>query len=102
VAHRRKLLGKNDAVRVVDNPDESRYEIYDDDKLAGFSSYRLVGDRIVFLHTEVDPAFEGRGVGGALVRAELEDARRRGLPVIVRCPFIARFIREHPEYAPTA
>ena len=90
-------------MRVVDDPAESRYEIYDDDdKLAGFSTYRLAGDRIVFIHTEIDPAFEGHGVGSALARGALDDARRRGLTVIARCPFIARFIREHPEYAQTS
>jgi predicted GNAT family acetyltransferase len=89
-------------VRVVDNPAESRYEIYEDDKLAGFSTYRLVGDRIVFLHTEIDPAYAGHGLGSALARGALDDARRRGLTVIARCPFIARFIREHPEYAQTS
>jgi len=89
-------------MRVVDNPSESRYEIYEDDKLAGFSTYRLVGNRIVFLHTEIDPAFEGHGLGSALARGALDDARERGLTVIARCPFIARFIREHPEYAQTS
>ena len=89
-------------MRVVDNPSESRYEIYEDDKLAGFSTYRLVGNRIVFLHTEIDPAYEGHGLGSALARGALDDARRRGLTVIARCPFIARFIREHPEYAQTS
>jgi predicted GNAT family acetyltransferase len=89
-------------MRVVDNPEESRYEIYVDDTRAGFTTYRIVGDRIVFLHTEIDSAFEGRGLGHDLVRGALDDAQRRGLTIVARCPFVARFIREHPEYARTS
>jgi uncharacterized protein len=63
-----------------------------------FAAYLRHGREIVFTHTEVPPALEGRGVGSRLARAALDDARRHGLTVIPRCPFIAAFIRRHPEY----
>jgi predicted GNAT family acetyltransferase len=31
--------------------------------------------------------------------AALDDARERGLEVVPLCPFIARYIQRHPEYA---
>src|SRR5947209_3158015 len=87
------------AVRVVDNPSRHRYEAYLDDQLAGFGVYRLEPGGIVFLHTEVDPKFEGHGVGSQLAAAALDDARGRGLAVTPRCPFFAEYIRRHPDYA---
>jgi uncharacterized protein len=86
-------------VEVTDNPSESRFEARLDGELAGIAVYELHPDRIVFLHTEVDDAFEGRGVGSALARTALDDVRGRGgLAVVPRCPFIAGWIEKHPDY----
>ena len=88
-----------DAVVVTDAPEQSRYEARLDGQLAGFAAYRLRGERIVLTHTEVDPAYEGKGVGTALARVVLDDIRRRGVIAVVQCPFISAYIRRHPEYA---
>jgi predicted GNAT family acetyltransferase len=50
------------------------------------------------VHTEIEPAFDGRGLGGQLARAALDDVRRRGVRAVARCPFIAGYIERHPEY----
>lgn len=89
----------SDAVRVADNPSESRYEAHVEGRLAGVAAYRLAGQVITFTHTVVEPEFDGRGVGGSLARAALDDARARGLGVVPRCPFIARWIGRHDDYA---
>jgi predicted GNAT family acetyltransferase len=68
------------------------------DKVAGFSEYRRVRGRLIFFHTEVDPAFEGRGIGGRLAAGALDDVRARGLTFTVKCPFIAAYLKRHPEY----
>jgi len=63
-----------------------------------FVSYRR-GETAIFLdHAEVPPEFEGRGIGSALVRATLEAVRGEGRKVVARCPFIAAYIRRHPEF----
>jgi predicted GNAT family acetyltransferase len=82
------------------NPAQHRYEAHLDGELAGFADYELRGDDlIVFTHTEVDDAFEGRGVGGALARFALDDVRAEGTRrVVPRCPFIKSWIEKHPEY----
>ena len=54
---------------VRDNPNTNRYEIHEDEELAGFSEYKLSPGRIAFTHTEVDPAFNGRGLARVLVIA---------------------------------
>jgi predicted GNAT family acetyltransferase len=92
------MNGKGDAVDVVDNEAEHRYEARVDGQLAVLT-YRRSGDRITFIHTGVPAALEGRGIAGTLARVALEDARAAGLAVIPRCPYIAAYIRRHPEYA---
>lgn len=84
-------------IRVVDSPDARRYEAYLGESLAAFADYRLTPGRITFIHTAVGPAFEGRGIGSALVQGALADARARGLSVIPICPFFKAYIRRHPE-----
>ncbi len=85
-------------VEVLDRPAQERFVITVDGEPAGLATYRLRGDVITFIHTEVAPAFGGRGLGARLAAEALDDVRRRGLRVVPRCPFIARFIREHAGY----
>jgi uncharacterized protein len=86
--------------RIVDNPQRSRFEVYtDDEALAGFAEYRRDAARIVFTHTEIDPAFEGQGLGSRLAAGALDAVRGRQLKVVAQCPFIARYLARHQEYA---
>ena len=85
-------------VEVSDNVKEQRYEATLDGELAGFTAYRRHPGVITFVHTEVDGAFEGRGVASTLVSEALADARRRGLDVLPVCPFVNAYIEKHPEY----
>jgi predicted GNAT family acetyltransferase len=86
------------AVSIRDVPDESRYVMELDREPAGFAEYRLRPGAIVFMHTVVDPAFEGRGLGSRIAKFVLDDARRRGLAVVPACPFIRSYIESHPDY----
>jgi predicted GNAT family acetyltransferase len=86
-------------VDVTNNPDRNRYEaVVDTATVAGFVDYQETSELVVLTHTEVDPAHEGRGVGGALARAALDDIRERRLKALVICPFIIGWLRNHPEY----
>jgi uncharacterized protein len=80
---------------VRDDPAKERFEVYAYGALAGFSQYSLQGSRITIFHTEVEPGFEGHGVGSALARGALDEVRERGLELIPTCPFIAGYIRGH-------
>ncbi len=84
---------------VRDAPEAGRYELLVSGQLAGLATYTLSGDTMTIPHAEVQPAFEGRGLGARLARFALDDVRRRGLRVVPRCPFIAAYIKRHPEYA---
>lgn len=88
-----------ESIVVRDNPNAQRFEAWLGEHLAGFAEYRLVRDRIIFTHTEVTGEFEGRGVGSALARGALDNSRSRGRAIRVLCPFIAAWVRRHPDYA---
>ena len=88
------------SVTVRDDRERNRFEAVDESGVvAGFAAYRRSPKRIVFTHTVVDDAFEGRGVGSTLVRAALDAAREEGLTVVPRCPFVRAYIEKHPDYA---
>ncbi|KFK85346.1 acetyltransferase [Streptomyces sp. JS01] len=88
------------AVEVNDVPGANRYEAYVDgeSKAAGIAQYIRTAELVAFVHTEVEPAYEGRGVGSALARAALDDARAANLRVLATCPFFAGWIARHPDY----
>jgi len=84
---------------VTDAEDRNRFEAHDaDGVLAGFLEYSRTDDLVIYPHTQVESAFEGKGVGGALAQVALDDARARGLQVLATCPFVAGWLVRHPEY----
>jgi uncharacterized protein len=84
--------------RVVDNPDELQYELWLGQTRAGFLAYRREPGTVVLIHTDVDPAYEGQGLGSRLVAGAIADVRSRGLKLVPLCPFVARYLRRHPEH----
>ena len=83
---------------VVDVPEKSRYELHVGGDLAGVVVYQRHGDVIELVHTEIEAAFEGQGLGGRIAAGVLDDVRRRALRVKATCPFIAGWIARHPDY----
>ena len=74
------------------------YEITVDGRHAGLTAFEEEPGVVVFTHTEIDDAFEGRGVGSELARGALDDVRARGLRVKPVCSFIRGWIERHPDY----
>lgn len=85
-------------VAVRNNTDARRYEITVGEEMAGYAEY-VMGEQIVFPHTVIDTAFEGRGLAGQLVSAALDDARTLNKTVVATCSFVAGYIERHPDYA---
>ena len=85
---------------VTDHADKGRFEAHQGVVLVGFAEYQLTDDLYVFTHTQVDPAHEGKGVGGALARGALDRVREEGTrKVLAVCPFIESWMARHPDYA---
>ena len=93
----------SDQIQVVHDPAQQRFAVSVDGELAGFAEYRSRsgGTRRDFTHTEIDPAYAGQGLGGTLVSAALEQTRAEGLTIIPHCPFVAAWLRRHPDFAGT-
>jgi predicted GNAT family acetyltransferase len=83
---------------VADNPTAHRFEITVDGKVAGFAAYTRDGSTVSFTHTEIDPSYEGKGLGSALARGALDATRAQGQAVLPFCPFIRGYLERHPEY----
>ena len=94
------LRAQSDAMAptVTDVSDRRRFEIAVDGAVLGFAEYRRRPGVISFIHTEIDPAHKGEGLGTLLVKAALDTARAEGLAVLPYCPFVRGFIDRHREY----
>lgn len=82
---------------VTNNEKEQRFEILEGDHL-GYLEYRFYKNNIAMMHTFVPDELEGRGIASALAHYALEWAREHQKPVIVYCPFVAAYLKRHPEY----
>lgn len=86
----------DDTLTVTRNDTAGRYEIHVGDVIGGFTEFEVDDrGRLVMPHTEVDPAFKGRGLGGELVSRALADVAARGETVVPLCPFVRRYLREN-------
>lgn len=84
---------------VVDNAAELRYELRLGDEVVGEIRYATEPGLVFLIHTEVAESMEGKGLGAVLVEGALDDVRARSLRVVPVCPFVAAYVRRHPEYA---
>ncbi len=82
---------------IRNNERQSQFETTIDGH-TGYIAYDLEEpDRIVFTHTLVPPELEGRGIASAIAQHALDDARAKHLKVVPQCPYVASFIKRHPE-----
>jgi uncharacterized protein len=94
---RRRLGGVE--ITVVDNEQTHRFEARTPDgEVAGFVAYLARPGYLVLVHTEVKVEYDGQGIGGALVRQVLDQIRERDLKLVPQCPFVAAYLRRHPDY----
>jgi predicted GNAT family acetyltransferase len=90
--------GPDTEPRVVDDRDAHRYELWVGGELAGTISYAASRNAVALIHTEVDPAFAGRGLGARIVAGALDDLEARGLRLVPVCPFVRDYLSDHREF----
>ncbi|MEH2508866.1 putative GNAT family acetyltransferase [Nitrobacteraceae bacterium AZCC 1564] len=83
---------------VQNNTAKQRYQLEVEGHIAA-TYYKLSGNVITFIHTEVPKELEGKGIGSRLVKGALDQVRADGLKVVAQCPFVKAYIGKHPEYA---
>jgi predicted GNAT family acetyltransferase len=85
---------------VVQDAAMKRFELLVDGEQLGLADYQLRDGTIVFTHTEIDPAHREHGLGAELVRGALNLVRAEtDYRVVARCPFMAGWIDDNPDYA---
>ena len=82
---------------VINNDKEQRFEIHESDKVA-FLEYRFYKKDIALMHTLVPDALSGKGLASSLAHHALEWAKEHNIRVIVYCPFVAAYLKRHPEH----
>lgn len=82
---------------IIDNQPERQFELHADGDVSVLT-YRISGDRMRLIHTEVPRAQRGRGYADMLAHAALERAQREHRRVIPLCPFVKAYLDRHPEY----
>jgi predicted GNAT family acetyltransferase len=85
-------------ISVVHAPSETRFEAHVEGSLCVLD-YRLQDRRMIIPSVRVPTAVEGRGIASALTRAALDWARAQALQVEPLCPYVAAWLRRHPDYA---
>lgn len=78
---------------------EHSYRIFVDGRRAGLTAFHDHGDQRVFYHTEIDDAYADQGLAAVLVGRALADVRASGKRFVAICPYVALFVKRHPEFA---
>ena len=86
-----------ETLNIINNEQRQQFQLEIEGELASLE-YRLHDGQIVLMHTEVPAALGGRGIGTALAEYALKHAKAHDLPVKVYCPFVAAYLKRHPEY----
>jgi predicted GNAT family acetyltransferase len=63
-----------------------------------FIEYKLSGDRLFLIHTEVPHELEGKGVGAAIVLKAFQYAKDNGYKIVPLCPFVQTYLKRHNEW----
>ena len=90
-----------DDLELINNEEgpRKRFELHIGDQIA-FIDYIINKQGVIYLtHTEVPVALEGQGVGSAIVSKVLEHIRSEELKMAPLCPFVAVYLKRHPEAA---
>ena len=82
---------------LIDNESAKRYEFHIDGFIAQIE-YIKAQDKIYLTHTEVPTELEGKGIASALAKKVLEDVEAKKLTLVPMCPFVAMYIKRHPEW----
>ncbi|MFT4858046.1 MAG: putative GNAT family acetyltransferase [Planctomycetota bacterium] len=83
--------------QLIDNEKAKQYEFHIEGVITKIE-YIKAQSKIYLTHTEVPKKLEGRGIGSSLVKMALEDIKKKELILVPLCPFVALYIKRHPEW----
>jgi len=83
---------------IVNNKKLFRFEILLPDGEYAILEYRWLKGSMVLMHTLVPVAARGKGIASMLIKYVLDYAKAQHFKIIVYCPFVAKYMKAHPEY----
>jgi predicted GNAT family acetyltransferase len=87
-----------DEAQVVDDKEQSRYEVHLDGETVAVAAYVKQPGLVSFTHTETFDGHKGQGHAGRMIDQALRDARDESLEVVPFCWFVAEYIGAHKEF----
>ena len=78
--------------------EDGKYTIAVEGKKVGLADFADRGDQRVFYHTEIDPAYGGRGLASILIEQALNEARDEGKRIVPVCSMVGTVLKKHPEF----
>lgn len=87
----------NNDFEVVNNKERMRFEVNLNGEFA-FIEYKWYKGDIAFMHSVVPEGFGGKGIGSKMARAGLDYANEENFKIMLYCPFVSKFVKEHEEY----
>jgi len=85
--------------QVTDNPVKRRFEMAIAEDAIAAAYYRVDDGCVILIHTEVPTEFAGQGLATRLATSVFDLIRQSGRKAVLKCPFMARFFKDHPGYA---
>lgn len=82
---------------VIHNENHNRFEVNLGNDQAVLI-YSVKAGLFLLLHTEVPPAYEGKGIAGKMAKTALEYAEKEGFKVRSYCTYTTRYLERHAEY----
>ncbi len=82
---------------VTQNETDFRFEVSTLDGMA-YVDYRWSGEILNLLYIFVPDSFRGKGISSVLLEHVLNYAIEKKVKIKVFCPYIAKYIRMHPEH----
>lgn len=82
-----------------DGPTRGRYVTVVNGQEAELTYSRMNDHAVIADHTGVPDDLAGHGVGSALVRALIDDARQNNFKIVPLCPFVRAQYARHPEWS---
>lgn len=86
-----------DKIDIINNTEQQQFEVHADDEVAVLV-YRFYKNDVALMHTDVPEKLGNRGIASALAKHALEWAKEHHKKVMVYCPFVASYLKRHPEY----
>jgi len=84
-------------IEIVFEETEKRTAAYDGERRVGLCAYAEDGAVWTAYHTEVDPAYGGRGIAARLVDELVRAARERGVRIVPTCSYVLRRFEKKAE-----